>query len=71
MRRLWGRPLAYVAGGMVIYSTINSLGESVKNTPSLTPVLVVSLVAVLVCFALLRFGRRMAKMSSLPIPAHH
>ncbi len=37
---------------MVISSTINSLGDSVKNIPALTPVLVLSLVVVLVCFVI-------------------
>jgi hypothetical protein len=55
---------------MVVYSTINSLGDSVKNIPALTPVLVVSLVAVLICFALLWSRRAIEKVPSQFIPAH-
>jgi uncharacterized membrane protein len=65
-----GRRFVYIAGGMVIYSTINSLGESVKNLPSLTPVLIGSLVAVLICFAFLGSERRMAKRSHHMVPAY-
>jgi len=49
----WGRSLAFIAGGMVIYSTINSLGDSVKNLPALTMPLVASLIVVFICFGLL------------------
>lgn len=57
LRRSFGRPLAFIAGGMVSYATINSLAHSVKNDPRLTPIFVVSLVVVLVCFVLLRSDR--------------
>ena len=54
---------------MVIYSTINGLGDSVKNIPALTPVLVLSLVVVLVCFAFLWSERRMTKGPAQHVPA--
>jgi hypothetical protein len=71
MRWQSGQRFAYIAGGMVIYSAINSLGESVKNLPSLTPVLIGSLVAVLICFAFLWSERRMAKRPHPMVPAHN
>jgi predicted PurR-regulated permease PerM len=71
MRWQSGRRFVYIAGGMVIYSTINSLGESVKNLPSLTPVLIGNLVAILICFAFLWSERRMAKGSRQMVPVHN
>jgi hypothetical protein len=44
-RKLAWAPTAYlVAVGMMVYSTVNSLGHSVRNAPELTPILLGSLV---------------------------
>ena len=71
MRWQSGRRFVYIAGGMVIYSTINSLGDSVRNIPSLTPVLIGSLVAILICFAFLGSERRVAKRSRQMASMHN
>ena len=49
----WAMPVAFVALGMTIYSTINSLAHSVRNEPGLTPVLLVSLALAIAVLAML------------------
>jgi len=70
LRRTWGRAVSCVAGGMVVYATINSLAYSVKNDPALTPIFVVSLAVVLVCFALLGSERMTIRGQDESVPSH-
>jgi hypothetical protein len=65
----WGRTVSFVAGGMVVYATINSLAHSVKNDPALTPIFVVSLAVVLFCFALLGSERMTARGQGESVPS--
>ncbi len=71
MRWSSGRWLVYLAAGMVIYATINGLGDSLKNLPSLTPALIGSLVAILICLAFLWSERRTAIRPRPMVPAHN
>ena len=55
--RRWGAALALLAVGALIYSTLNSLGDTVRNKPNLTPILLVSLALGIASLGLL-FPRR-------------
>jgi hypothetical protein len=51
----WGRVVSAVGIGSVIYSTVNSMADTVRNKPNLTPILFGNLVlAVLMAIALVR-----------------
>jgi hypothetical protein len=42
--RTWGRVVGLVGLGSVIYSTINSMADTLRNKPKLTPILLFNLV---------------------------
>lgn len=54
----WGPTAGVAALGMVVYSTINSLSHSVRNDPSLSPVLLISLLLAVVGLLALSAGER-------------
>jgi hypothetical protein len=54
--RGWGRLVGLVGLGSVVYSTINSMADTIRNKPKLTPILVVNLVMALVMAAM--FARK-------------
>ena len=60
--RRWSPPITFIGGGMVIYSTIISLGYTLKSYPTLMPMLIVSLAIVLICFALLWSDQAITQM---------
>jgi hypothetical protein len=70
MDRRWSRPLTFIGGGMVIYATIIGLGYTLKSDPTLTPMLIVSLVIVLICFALLWSGQVITQMRAGQLGSH-
>jgi hypothetical protein len=47
LQRSWGRGVALLGWGAVVYSTINALGHTVKNDQKLTPVLLAALASAL------------------------
>lgn len=55
--RLWGASTALTALGGLLYSTINSLGFSLRAAPELTPLLASVLAVVVLSFLGLRLGR--------------
>jgi hypothetical protein len=56
--RGWGMATSLAALGALLYTSINSLANSVRNAPSLTPVFLAVLGLSLICFIALHFSRR-------------
>jgi hypothetical protein len=48
MDRTWGRAAGLLGLGSVTYSTINSMADTIRNKPKLTPLLLVNLVVAVV-----------------------
>jgi peptidoglycan/LPS O-acetylase OafA/YrhL len=57
-RSSWAYTVAFLGLGMTVYSTINSLSHSVRNEPSLTPILIASMI-VAVAIATMLGGQRL------------
>jgi hypothetical protein len=56
--RGWGMATSLAALGALLYTSVNSLGNSVRNEPPLTPIFLAVLGVTLVCFIALHFSRR-------------
>jgi len=56
--RGWGMATSLAALGALLYTSVNSLGNSIRNEPSLTPIFLAVLGVTLVCFIALHFSRR-------------
>jgi DMSO/TMAO reductase YedYZ heme-binding membrane subunit len=52
-KRSWGRIVKLLGLGSVIYSTINSMADTIRNKPALTPVLLVNLLLAILIAAVL------------------
>jgi hypothetical protein len=58
LQKSWGRAVAIAGAGAVIYSTVNSMADTIRNKPNLTPVLLANLlIAAGAVFSLARRDR--------------
>lgn len=56
--RGWGMATSLAALGALLYTSVNSLANSVRNEPSFTPIFLAVLGVVLLCFYALHASRR-------------